>query len=194
MVLRHRPAAGFFFRYPLGRPKQFLRGDFNVIWGVSARSSAWIGNAFEQNKLVVLCCWIAYAPSKNQKIFVFQKTKQKKHFCISGVMLAHAMADVGCRIIAFARDIHAVAKLLQTVFLHKWKDFCPNFLKWPVPPRLLQKVWDFFVMMIETRQRRKRREKTLYSRCPLDSSRCWPRCTLQQVSAGFFQVLASPYL
>ena len=44
---------------------------------------------------------------------------KKKHFCISGVMLAHAMADVGCRIIAFARDIHAVAKLLQTVFLHK---------------------------------------------------------------------------
>ena len=80
---------------------------------------------------------------------MFQKTKQKKYFCISGVMLAHAMADVGCRIIAFARDIHAVAKLLQTVFLHKLKDFCSKFLKWSVPFRLLQKVWNFVVMMIE---------------------------------------------
>ena len=28
-------------------------------------------------------------------------------------------------------------------------EFCPNFLKRPVPPRLLQKVWGFFVMMID---------------------------------------------
>ena len=56
---------------------------------------------------------------KTKKYSFFRKRNKEKHFCISGVMLAHAMADVGCRIIAFARDIHAVAKLLQTVFLHK---------------------------------------------------------------------------
>ena len=135
---------------------------------MSARSSAWIGNAFEQNKLVVLCCWIAYAPSKSQKVLVFQKTKQKKHFCVSCVMMAHAMADVGCRIIAFAIDIHAVAKSLRTVFLYKWQDFCPNFLKWPDPPRLLQKVWDFFVMIFCLQQ------VFLMEFFP----GAWPRCTL----------------
>ena len=94
-------------------------------------------------------------------------------------MLAHAMADVGCRIIAFAIDIHPVAKSLQTVFLYKWKDFCPNFLTWPVSPRLLQKVWGFFVMMIDV-------EGKAISEAQREN-------TLQQVSAGFFQVLASLY-
>ena len=39
-------------------------------------------------------------------------------------------------------------KKLNT-FVANLPEFCPNFLKRPVPPRLLQKVWDFFVMMID---------------------------------------------
>ena len=40
-------------------------------------------------------------------------------------------------------------------------EFCPNFLKRPVPPRLLQKVWDFFVMMIDVddNERKKKTRK-----------------------------------
>ena len=34
-------------------------------------------------------------------------------------------------------------------FVANLSEFCPNFLKRPVPPRLLQKVWGFFVMMID---------------------------------------------
>ena len=66
-----------------------------------------------------------------------------------------------CKDLAQKRKV----KKLNT-FVANLPEFCPNFLKRPVPPRLLQKVWDFFVMMI---------------------------MTLQQVSAGFFQVLASLY-
>ena len=34
-------------------------------------------------------------------------------------------------------------------FVANLSELCPNFLKRPVLPRLLQKVWDFFVMMID---------------------------------------------
>ena len=44
-------------------------------------------------------------------------------------------------------------------------EFCPNFLKRPVPPRLLQKVWDFFVMMIDVEDNEtKKREKLKYTK------------------------------
>ena len=39
-------------------------------------------------------------------------------------------------------------KKLNT-FVANLLEFIPNFLKRPVPPRLLQKVWGFFVMMID---------------------------------------------
>ena len=69
-------------------------------------------------------------------------------------------------------------KKLNT-FVANLRKFGPNFLKRPVPPRVLQKVWGFFVMMIDV-------EGKAISEAQREN-------TLQQVSAGFFQVLASLY-